>query len=214
MATGLQRIKNRIRGARRKVAAKSRLKRKSRHRVRKFLRVIRQSPKGSPKRKRAKRKVGYWRGVKVWARRQRAMWHVILNRRIRKKIEYLREHPPAVTGRVVPVRPWNPYRKPVCGWMVEWLDKAWAHGWRGYIVSGVRTPQESTSACYHICGHPTCPGRCAGIYSNHNSTTCAYPEGAIDVTDFYNLAAIFRQIGAPLCNALPLDRVHFSHTGH
>jgi hypothetical protein len=104
--------------------------------------------------------------------------------------------------------------KTVAAWMVPWLVKSRAAGWDGYVVSGVRTPAYSQSLCYSMCGAPTCPGRCAGIYSNHNMLpTQGYPYGAVDVTDYYDFEAIQFRIGSPLRNALPIDPVHFSVSG-
>ncbi len=105
--------------------------------------------------------------------------------------------------------------KTVGAWMVYWLEKSRQNGWHGYVVSGVRTAAYSQQLCYNMCGNPTCPGRCAGIYSNHNmESNQGYPHGALDVSDYYNFETIQFRIGSPLRNDLPIDPVHFSVSGH
>lgn len=101
--------------------------------------------------------------------------------------------------------------KPVAKWIIPWLEKSRAAGWAGHVTSGYRTPEYSESLCMEMCGAPSCPGTCAGRSSNHSGTT--YPHGAVDVTDETNFGRIQRQIGSPLRNALPSDRVHFSVSG-
>jgi hypothetical protein len=109
-------------------------------------------------------------------------------------------------------------------WIVRILQAARNSGaWHGSVNSGFRTPEYSQSLCCSMCGAcsmgSTCPGTCAGIYSNHAcppSHTCAPYEGAVDVSDYYNLERYCRNVGAPLFGAgyaLPYDLVHFSHTG-
>lgn len=104
--------------------------------------------------------------------------------------------------------------KPVCGWMVPWIQKIRAAGWGGSIVSGVRTPAQSIALCYGICGAPSCPGRCAGATSNHNATTCIFPQGALYVSDYVMFGYYARKVGAPLTNHLPVDPVHYSNSGY
>jgi hypothetical protein len=116
-------------------------------------------------------------------------------------------------GFTTPDKPWNSLNRPVCGWFVPILDEARQRGWRGYVVSGVRTPEYSVQLCRNICGSDSCPGLCAGRSSNHNATSCEKPQGAIDVTDYYTLSSVLRQMGNPIFNDLPIDRVHFSATG-
>ncbi|MGH7267343.1 MAG: hypothetical protein ACREMB_21185 [Candidatus Rokuibacteriota bacterium] len=97
-------------------------------------------------------------------------------------------------------------------WIIPWLEKSRRAGWRGYLVSGYRSPEYSESLCYSMCGAPSCPGRCAGRASNHAGS--AYPAGAVDVSDYANFGAIQRRIGSPLINALGAqDPVHFSISG-
>jgi hypothetical protein len=108
--------------------------------------------------------------------------------------------------------------KQVPSWMAPKIKEIRARGrWRGVIVSGYRTPAYSESLCRSMCGAPTCPGRCAGRYSNHacppSGRGVAY-EGAIDVSDYYTFAAEARAVGAPFHNALPNDPVHFSRNGN
>lgn len=100
-------------------------------------------------------------------------------------------------------------------WMIPWLEKSRANGWRGTVVSGVRTPAYSEQLCYAMCGAPFCSGRCAGRASNHNMEPYqGYPHGALDVSDYYNFGAIQKRIGSPLKNALGAkDPVHFSVSG-
>lgn len=173
-----------------------------------------------------------WRTLKVWAR-QRAVnarknnqhdkrkWWLKRQEKYDKKFEEKRKQwikenrdpkPTPTNGVVTPDRPWNPYNKPIAAWMVPWLDKSRAAGWTGVLVSGYRSPEYSESLCYNICDHPSCPGLCAGRSSNH--TLYSYPNGAIDVSDYYNFAAIQNRIGSPLWNNLPSDRVHFSTSGN
>jgi hypothetical protein len=108
--------------------------------------------------------------------------------------------------------------KTVPTWMVPWLNKIRAAGWDGVVVSGVRTSAYSQHLCCLMCNAcdpgETCPGRCAGIYSNHNCDVCCFPKGALDVSDYVVFARLARQVGAPFFNALPVtDPVHFSNSG-
>lgn len=104
--------------------------------------------------------------------------------------------------------------KAVPRWIYDELMKAKKYGWRGYVVSGVRTSAYSEQLCYGICGRPKCPGLCAGRASNHNADPpYEYPDGAVDVTDYYTLDRISKQHGLRIKNRLPRDRVHFSSSG-
>lgn len=112
--------------------------------------------------------------------------------------------------------------KVVAAWMIPWFQKSRAHrcprhphGWQGTITSGVRTPAYSEHLCYVMCGHPTCPGRCAGRSSNHNMLPWqGEPHGAADVTFYTEFGEIQHEIGSPLHNALGAqDPVHFSVSG-
>jgi hypothetical protein len=215
MADTYKKLKNRLRGAKKKVKKLVTLETKSGKRVKKFGKKLKHAAVGTPQYRRNKRKFQYWRGVNHYARSQKAFWETIVKRRYRKKIAYERKHFNRYpTGFGVPDKPWNPYGRKVCGWITEEIDKVWAAGWRGVVVSGVRTPAESIGLCEAMCGAPSCAGRCAGATSNHNATTCEKYQGAIDVTDYYNFAYYARKAGSVLKNDLPIDRVHFSYTGH
>jgi hypothetical protein len=126
-----------------------------------------------------------------------------------KKLRFLHNHPQRKSG-AKGVTTFDGV--PVAAWMVQWLKKSRANGWRGELVSGYRTPQHSEQLCLDMCGHPSCPGTCAGRASNHSGKV--FPAGAVDVTDQFNFAAIQPRIGSPLQNDLPSDRVHFSVSGH
>lgn len=132
---------------------------------------------------------------------------------VKKHIAFRKRQQSEATGFTTPQKPWNTLHRPVCGWFVPILDEARQKGWRGIVVSGVRTSAESVGLCQAMCRANSCPGRCAGTASNHNATTCQKPQGAVDVTDYYTLSAVLRQMGNPIYNALPIDRVHFSATG-
>ena len=107
--------------------------------------------------------------------------------------------------------------KPVPAWIAEWLTKIRKAGWQGSVTSGVRTKAYSISLCHAICGRDSCPGTCAGASTNHAcpfSYTCKPYEGAVDLSDYYTAGRLFAQMGAPLHNDLPSDRVHYSNSGH
>jgi hypothetical protein len=92
--------------------------------------------------------------------------------------------------------------KQVAGWIGRIALQARAAGaWHGYLISGFRSPEYSTSLCMGICGHPTCSGTCAGALSNHScppTHTCKEWEGAGDFTDAAILCAYARAHGVPL----------------
>lgn len=113
------------------------------------------------------------------------------------------------SGVVIPDRPWNPNRKPVCAGFVPIIDRAWERGWRGILNSGFRSPAECIALCVGICGQAVCPGRCAGAGSRH--AHCPWTDGAIDVSDQYKFDAVTPE----LFNALgAADPWHMSATGH
>lgn len=92
-----------------------------------------------------------------------------------------------------------------------------AHGWKGRLVSGYRTPAYSEHLCYVMCGAPTCAGRCAGRYTNHAGLDYRKtPTGAVDVSDYVNFGRIVRScpLTPHIYNALPNDLVHFSPHGN
>lgn len=136
-----------------------------------------------------------------------------------KKVAYFRKHqdpkPPQGGGYLVP------FDGHTCArWIVEILQEARSSGtWRGSVISGYRSPEYSRQLCMNMCGAPTCPGRCAGEYSNHSCppTHTGVPyEGAVDVSDYYGLEGFCRAHNKPLYGggyALPQDLPHFSHSG-
>lgn len=103
--------------------------------------------------------------------------------------------------------------KQVAAWIAHDLQIARENGWRGYVVSGYRSPEYSDWLCKQMCGRPSCPGRCAGRISNHSGIN--YPHGAVDVTDYINLKHIAARHGLRIRNSLPrTDPVHFSASGY
>jgi hypothetical protein len=102
---------------------------------------------------------------------------------------------------------------PVANWMVRYLVWARNHGWQGRLVSGWRDPNYSQHLCFVMCSRPSCPGKCAGLSSNHVGSD--EPKGAVDVTDYARFGVLMRQCPyAPrIFNALPIDPVHFSASG-
>lgn len=88
--------------------------------------------------------------------------------------------------------------------------------WHGQVTSGYRSVADQREACRHVCGNPNgCPGTCAKPgTSNHQGK--AYPGGAVDVSDYttFGQEAAKYPHGPTVKNDLPLDRVHFSRSGH
>lgn len=104
---------------------------------------------------------------------------------------------------------------PCARWMIPYLVWARAHGWRGTLVSGFRTPEYSDSLCHAMCGAPRCPGRCAGRSSNHSGSVT--PSGALDVSDYVTFGELMQRcpLRPRIFNALGArDPVHFSATGN
>jgi hypothetical protein len=103
---------------------------------------------------------------------------------------------------------------PCANWMIPYLSFAREHGWAGKLQSGFRDPAFSESLCQKMCGAPSCPGRCAGRSSNHSGSV--KPKGAIDVSDFERFGRLMAAcpLSPRLRNDLPIDRVHYSATGH
>jgi hypothetical protein len=83
--------------------------------------------------------------------------------------------------------------------------------WKGYIVSGYRTPAYSESLCYNMCGRPFCSGMCAGRSTNHARK--GGRSGAVDLTDYITFRYECQRLGSFLENHLPRDLVHFSDSG-
>lgn len=104
---------------------------------------------------------------------------------------------------------------PVAAWMVPYLQWARAHGWRGRLVSGWRDPNYSRALCMRMCGRPSCPGRCAGLNSNH--VGAKKPHGAVDVSDYTVFGKLMQRcpLEPKLINRLGVrDPVHFSVSGN
>lgn len=104
--------------------------------------------------------------------------------------------------------------KRVAKWIIPQVKWARAHGWKGKVTSGYRTPLYSQSLCFGICDAPSCNGTCAGLSSNHSGSKS--PEGAIDVSDPAEFTAALSDCPyrPKLHNDLPNDLGHMSATGH
>jgi hypothetical protein len=105
--------------------------------------------------------------------------------------------------------------KPVAKTAVPLLQWARKNGWRGVLVSGWRDPKYSQSLCFRMCGRPSCPGRCAGLASNHVGSSPA--KFAMDVSDYSNFGSLMRRcpLKPDVHNALGArDPVHFSPSGN
>lgn len=188
-------------------------------RIRYFRKRYLRAEEGSEARKRARRAIIRWKTRKFRAEDFLKNWRVILKRRRAQKKRYQRNHPitaSSATFNGVAVPPWVVGKAPgPDGKIVNWLKRYQEHGWSGTVVSGIRTTAHSIDLCFGMCGAPSCPGTCAGAGSNHNCDgACPYPEGALDVSDFFRFKAIGQEIGSPLINDLPADPVHFSVSGH
>jgi len=104
--------------------------------------------------------------------------------------------------------------KQVAAWLIPYLSWARAHGRKGRLTSGWRDPAYSEQLCMKMCGAPTCPGRCAGRFSNHSGSI--KPQGAVDVSDYTRFGQLMARcpLKPRIFNDLPNDLVHFSATGH
>lgn len=107
--------------------------------------------------------------------------------------------------------------KMVVAWIADiviWVRKRGR--WQGQVTDGYRSVADQREACRHLCGNANgCPGRCAQPgTSNHQKK--AFPGGAVDVTDYtaFGQEAAKYPGAHTVKNDLPLDRVHFSYTGH
>ncbi len=107
--------------------------------------------------------------------------------------------------------------RPVAKAAVPYLRYAREHGWHGGLNSGWRDPVYSRSLCIRMCGAPQCPGRCAGLASNHvGSTKWRF---AVDVSDYYMFGRVMASMSLPagvprLHNYLgAADPVHYSPSG-
>ncbi len=102
----------------------------------------------------------------------------------------------------------------VANWLKPYLDFARDKGWKGTLNSGFRDPAHSEHVCIQMCGHPSCPGKCAGRTSNHSGK--ARPKGAVDVSDFARFGQLMQRcpLKPRIFNALhDSDPLHFSATG-
>lgn len=103
---------------------------------------------------------------------------------------------------------------PVAKCAIPILEWCRANGWHGHLVSGWRDPKYSQHLCILMCGAPSCPGRCAGLLSNHVGNTPA--RFGVDVSDYANFGHIVARcpIQPHIHNALGArDPVHFSPSG-
>jgi hypothetical protein len=101
--------------------------------------------------------------------------------------------------------------KPVAAWIAPILQWARQHGWQGTVSSGYRTDAEQT-AIYDSGVRPAAKPRSeGGPGSNHEGSR--FPEGAVDVADAPQLAAILdaSPYRGQLVWAAGKDPVHFSH---
>jgi hypothetical protein len=116
-------------------------------------------------------------------------------------------------GLSTPSTAWNPVRKPIANWIVPILTWAAAHGWGGAVTSGYRTQAEEQAAAVSYGLNKYGPGGPA----NSNHCKIGYPGGAVDVTDYVQLASVLK--GYPSTPNLVWggttieDAVHFSATG-
>lgn len=105
--------------------------------------------------------------------------------------------------------------RPVANAAIPYLQWARNNGWRGRLVSGWRSRAYSQHLCYAMCGAPRCPGRCAGMATNH---VYSQPDRfAMDVSDYGTFGSLMRRcpIRPQLHNFLGArDPVHFSPSGN
>lgn len=139
--------------------------------------------------------------------------------RKRRKAQKRRERRQEAIAWVTPgVTKWG--GKTVAKCAVPYLNYARAHGWRGSVTSGWRDPWYSRGLCQRMCGAPSCPGRCAGLASNHVGNSCG--RFAVDVTDYGKFSQEMRDMpesqlpkGKRIWNGLgAADPVHFGPTGN
>ncbi|HEY5708594.1 MAG TPA: hypothetical protein VIS51_04300 [Solirubrobacterales bacterium] len=134
----------------------------------------------------------------------------ILRKRAEKKIAWLKDHPPKLDADgdgLIQID-----GKQVATAVGKEVLRIRAGGrWKGFVVSGYRTPEHSEQLCMNMCGAPRCPGLCAGRSTNHARK--GGRNGAVDLTDFLTFAAECNRLDSWLENHLPRDLVHFSDVG-
>jgi hypothetical protein len=117
---------------------------------------------------------------------------------------------PKGEGLSTPTAAWNPYRRPIANWMIPVLQWAHDHGWTGIVVSGYRTRAQQWIAAvkYGLWHYP------GGNPFLTNHMKYIYPGGAVDVTEYEQLARVLRGYNGArkLLWAGPTigDYVHFS----
>jgi hypothetical protein len=137
-----------------------------------------------------------------------------IRRRAAQKARYRRTQ---LLGYLTPgVTTWG--GRTVANCAVPYLNYAKANGWTGGVNSGWRDPWYSQQLCYRMCGAPSCPGKCAGLASNHVGNSCS--RFAIDVSDYVTFGRLMARMPSPpngrrIFNALGArDPVHFSPSGN
>jgi hypothetical protein len=104
--------------------------------------------------------------------------------------------------------------RPCANAAIPYLNWARRNGWHGHLNSGWRSRAYSQHLCYAMCGAPMCPGRCAGVNTNH---VYAQPDRfAIDVTDYVTFGHLMARcpLRPQLHNYLgSADPVHYSPSG-
>jgi hypothetical protein len=173
------------------------------------------------KRDRAAALLHKWQKRQTKLRDKHIFLQLVLDKKSRQKHKWLKEHEdefieaPAGGEWVM----FDGHELP--RWMAEINQEARDAGyWNGYTFSGRRSKEYSQSLCENMCGATTCPGRCAGIYTNH----CGPPtyqgveyEGAQDASDSAGLIRFCRAKNKPMRGAgevLPSDIPHCSHEGN
>lgn len=141
----------------------------------------------------------------------------VLHRRASRKIKWLLDHPESIDPDhdCIVVVDGKPVSAEVAQEFLRVRNDPRSQA-EPVIVSGYRTPQHSQDLCFGICGHPSCPGLCAGLSSNHTKKSClgsGQRLGAVDITDYIRFAQDCRRCGSWLENHLPRDLVHFSDSG-
>lgn len=173
------------------------------------------------KRDRAASLLHKWQKRQTKLRDRHIYIQLVLDKRARKKHKWLVAHkddfPPGEGG-----GEWVEFDgHELPKWMAEINQEARDAGyWNGYAFSGRRSKEYSQELCENMCGAPTCPGKCAGIYTNHAGPPTwmgVKYEGAEDVSDPEGLIRFCRAKNKPLRGAgevLPDDRPHCSHEGN